>query len=267
MALAAVAPLQQDHEGEDRVGLRCKPPMGEESPVWHWSRRAQCHRGSAKALIEEGSFQAAEVRGFSRWPWRLAWSCMPTSSRVNLRCKRPSLSRGPMSQFRKIASRIQAQKVCRGKNPKGDVVEGAAPRSELVSGLLHTGSLDHGPGPSKWQLAGFGPRARFRRLGSLAGLSSMEGVVGAFLQCDFASRLETAYGCAGAVHQSGSTRWGLPSKRSWGVSTTVHRLLRVRSQKTAYVRKMVLPLSSPAVGCDPSLSSLQCTLTRVLPTH
>ena len=56
-----------------------------------------------------------------------------------------------MSQFRKIASRIQAQKGLQGKNPKGDVVEGAAPRSELVSGLLHTGSLDHGPGPSKWQ--------------------------------------------------------------------------------------------------------------------
>ena len=115
-------------------------------------------------------------------------------------------------------------------------------------------------------LAGFGPRARFRRLGSLAGLSSMGGCWG-FSSMRLASRLETAYGCAGAVHQSGSTRWGLPSKRSWGVSTTVHRLLRARSQKTAYVRKMVLPLSSPAVGCDPSLSSLQCTLTRVLPTH
>ena len=101
-----------------KVGLRCRPPAGEDKPVWHWSRRALNHRRSARTSTAIGSFQAKEMSGFSRCVslpsdvWRLH------SSRMKLRWTRPSLSLKVMSQLRRIASRIQLQKGVQGKAPQ-----------------------------------------------------------------------------------------------------------------------------------------------------
>ena len=63
-----------------------------------------------KTLTAWGSFHAEEVKGFSRWPWRPSRRCISTNSKEKPRCNRPSLSRRVMSQFRRTARRIQAQK-------------------------------------------------------------------------------------------------------------------------------------------------------------
>lgn len=46
------------------VGLRCKPPAGEERPVWHWSKRARSQVGEARALTVKVSLSHGGERVF-----------------------------------------------------------------------------------------------------------------------------------------------------------------------------------------------------------